>query len=313
MKFSSLAESDLAVSLPEIEQLFEPFVVRHLHRNDPAWVNEIRRRKRKIYKKYIKRRCLAWLPSTQRTEHTVMAEYSKAWQESEYIKYRLNGHPPRVSPWEWQDKQVFASDVGATRFRQLLIIRLIERLQPRTILEVGCGNGINLILLAGYFPAIEFTGIELTEQGYRAARAFQHKPRLPDAMQDYAPLPLKDAEAFRRIKFMQGNAAELPFADNSFDLVTTVLALEQMERIRHRALSEISRVSAKYLLNIEPFKDVNSAVWPRRNVMQRNYFRGAINDMTRYGMTPTLAFDDFPQEAFLKVCALLSEKSQTTP
>ena len=47
---------------------------------------------------------------------------------------------------------MFASDVGATRFRQLLLIRLIERVRPRSVLEVGCGNGINLILLGWPLP-----------------------------------------------------------------------------------------------------------------------------------------------------------------
>jgi SAM-dependent methyltransferase len=309
MKSISFAQNNLLVTSSEIEVLFEPFVIRRLRANVPAWLDEIGRRQRKIYKRYIKRRWLGWLPSTQRTEHTVVVEYSKAWQESEYEKYRLNGQPPRVSPWEWQDQKMFASDVGATRFRQLLIIRLIERLRPRRILEVGCGNGINLILLAGYFPEIEFTGIELTEQGHRAARTFQQKPRLPAEMEQFAPLPLKDPHAFRRINFLQGNAAELPFADNSYDLVMSILALEQMERIRQQALSEISRVTANYLLNIEPFKDVNKALWPRRNVIQRNYFRGAIDDMNRYGVKPVMAINDFPQEAFLRVCALLSEKT----
>jgi hypothetical protein len=90
--------------------------------------------------------------------------------------------------------------------------------------------------------------------------------------------------------------------------VITVLALEQMERVRPRALAEIARVSARHSLMIEPFQDVNQALWPRLNVMRRDYFRGRIDDLPRYGLEPVLALGDFPQEAFLKTCAVLAEK-----
>ena len=203
---------------------------------------------------------------------------------------------------------MFASDVGGTRFRQLLLIRIIERVRPRSVLEVGCGNGINLILLAGRFPAIRFAGVELTEAGHRAARALQEQGVLPAGMADYAPLPLADPTAFRRIDFRQGNATRLPFEDGAFDLVITVLALEQMERVRAQALAEIARVTARHSLMIEPFRDVNQAFWPRLNVLRRDYFRGRIDDLARYGLVPVLALGDFPQEAFLKTCAVLAEK-----
>ena len=127
-------------------------------------------------------------------------------------------------------------------------------------------------------------------------------------MQEYAPLELADARAFCRIHFIQGSAADLPFEDASFELVTTILALEQMERIRDQALREITRVAARHLFNIEPFRDLNDQGGARRDVIQRNYFRGRIDDLLRYGLRPRLALKEFPQEAFLKAGAVLSRK-----
>jgi SAM-dependent methyltransferase len=306
--FTSLNNSGLDITRGQVFELFQPFVAQSFEASDAPWRAELRRRESRIRRKYLKRIVLGWLPSTQRNERTVIDEYAKAWQPSEYEKYNLERPLARVSPWEWGDRKLFASDVGATRFRQLILIRVIEQLRPRSVLEVGCGNGINLILLACRFPDIEFTGVELTEQGHQAALEFQKQAELPRPMQDYAPLELADTSAFRRIRFIQGSAAELPFKDNSFDLVATILALEQMERIRDRALREITRVSARHLFNIEPFRDLNDEGGPKRNVIQRNYFRGRIDDLNRYGFSPTLALQDFPQEAFLKAGAVLSKK-----
>jgi ubiquinone/menaquinone biosynthesis C-methylase UbiE len=203
---------------------------------------------------------------------------------------------------------MFASDVGATRVRQLLLIRVIQKLRPRSVLEVGCGNGINLLLLACRFPDIEFAGVELTQAGHQAATSFQRRATLPDALRRYAPEALPDASAFRRVRFIQGNAAALPFPDASVDLVYTTVALEQMERIRHRALGEIARTTRSHALMVEPFAEGNRALWPRLNVLRRNYFRGCIADLPRYGLAPRVATDDFPQESFLKISAVLSEK-----
>ncbi|MGB5201968.1 MAG: class I SAM-dependent methyltransferase [Sedimenticolaceae bacterium] len=241
-------------------------------------------------------------------EAAVIAEYSKAWQESQYAAYTLSLPPTRISPWVWRDRRVFASDVGATRFRQLMLIKTIETVKPSNVLEVGCGNGINLLLLACRFPDIAFTGVELTKQGHIAAERFQQQATLPQQMVDYAPLPLVDDTAFRRIRFLQGTAADLPFEDSSFDMVQTILALEQMEQIRPDALSEIARVCRGTTLMIEPFRDANEQGWSRKNVGQRNYFQGRIADLPSYGLQPAMAINDFPQEAFLKVCALQSTK-----
>jgi ubiquinone/menaquinone biosynthesis C-methylase UbiE len=308
MQFTSLASSGLGLSPEEITTLFEPFIARRVAAGDPQWQAEMRERKRGILRRYLKRVLLPWSSRTRRDEREVIREYSRAWKPGEYENYRLGGELPRLSPWIYRGERMYASDIGGTRFRQAMLVRMIEHVKPRSVLEVGCGNGINLLLLAGRFPDVEFAGIELTREGNAAALEFQRHEVLPEAMQAYAPLPLKDPTAFRRIRFLRGNAAELPFADNEFDLVYSVLALEQMEQIRDRALAEFARVAGKHALMIEPFRDVNNTGWPRANVIRRNYFRGRIADLPAYGLKPVIITDDFPQEVFLRACAVLSEK-----
>ena len=288
--------------------MFDPFVERKVSADDPNWRRAIFKRKRKTLLKVLHR----WLPTHQRDEQNVVAEYSKVWRDMPYANYSLEQLPPSYSPWEWRGERMFASTFGATRVRQLFLIRVLELVRPRRVLEVGCGNGINLLLLAGRFPDVEFTGVELTEEGRAAAVALQELAELPDEMQAYAPEPLEDVSAFRRIRFLQGSAAQLPFPDGDFDLVFTVLSLEQMESIRRQALSEVARVARRHTLMIEPFADVNDSFWPRLNVARRDYFRGRIVDLPSYGLHPVVVTDDFPQESFLKVCVVLSEKRPPT-
>jgi SAM-dependent methyltransferase len=311
MQLSSLDDSNLGITRQEISALFAPFVASGQKASVSQWDQEVSLRKREFLRRSLKHALLGWLSKRRRSKSAIKAEYSQAWSGTEYAIYDVDAADAATvgyTPWLWHGEKMFAVDTGATRFRQLLFCRFIERVKPRSVLEVGCGNGMNLMPLACRFPEIEFTGVELTEAGNRAAKDFQQQAVLPQAMQEFAPLPLADPTAFRRINFLQGNAADLPFDDGEIDLVYSSLALEQMERIRHQALSEFARVAGRHTLMIEPFRDVNASFWPRLYVFRRNYFRGGIDELKNYGLEPILAVNDFPQEAFLKVCAVLSEK-----
>ena len=67
---------------------------------------------------------------------------------------------------------------------------------PRRILEVGTGTGSGAAIIHARFPDAELTGVDLSEEMIKRARA-----HLPDAT------------------FQVADAAALPFPDASFDLV----------------------------------------------------------------------------------------------
>ena len=100
----------------------------------------------------------------------------------------------------------------------------------------------------------------------------------------------------------------MPFSDGAFDLVLTALSVEQMERVRTKALSEIARVSGGHVLNLEPFLEVNASGLRRLNAMSRDYFRGSIGELRNFGLEPLWATADFPQEVFLSAALVLSRK-----
>ena len=305
MKISTLETSGLGISAEELWAAISPFVLQREVGLDAPWRRELRARRRKLVRKVVRGLIRG---HHVRDADTVRREYDQAWSRLDVQSY-LPGHcTDEGVPWQWRSHRALVPEVGGARFRLLLVGRAIEQLHPANVLEVGCGNGINFLTLAGCLPEVRLTGIELTDAGHRAALAFQAQPALPQVLLDYAPLPVVDPDAFRNVSFVQGSAAELPFADGAFDLVITVLAVEQMERIRAKALAEIARVARRHVLMIEPFRDVNRNLWSRLNVYRRDYFRGSIDELGRYGLKPILALDDFPQETFLKACMVVAQK-----
>lgn len=306
MRISSWNDLGLARMDDEIAGAFMPLVHREAARGDRDWSEHIWKRRRRMLRWFAKRQ-LGRVPKSERDVAAIRGEYETVWDRG-FERYQL--HPDvHAKPWIWRHRRYWANSVGATRFRQAILSRIVERVRPKRVLEVGCGNGVNLMLLACRFPEIEFTGLELTSAGHEAALDFQRRnPVLPEPMQAFAPLPLADPGAFHRIRFVQGSAAELPFPDAAFDLTMTVLALEQMERIRDQALSEIARVSAGHAFLLEPFREFNSSGWLLFNRIKRDYFAGRIGDLPRYGLQPEFAVNDYPQEAFLRTCAVLCRK-----
>lgn len=76
------------------------------------------------------------------------------------------------------------------RERAIAALRLGD---ARAILEIGCGTGCNLKVMAETHPALRLTGIDISEQMLKSARAKVARARLDD-----------------RITLMQGDAAALP-------------------------------------------------------------------------------------------------------
>jgi SAM-dependent methyltransferase len=207
---------------------------------------------------------------------------------------------------------MFATSAAGSRARLLVLMRAIHRFGPRSVLEVGCGNGSNLLTLACRFPAVRFAGVELTAGGCAVARAVQAEAELPAVLQRFAPEPIADPRAHRAVDFRVGSAAALPFADGAFDLVYSALALEQMEQVRPQALAEMARVAARHTLMLEPFWDCNDRGLRRDYLLARDHFRGRIDDLPAYGLDPILVTDDLPGEIWLQPCLVVCRKRGAT-
>ena len=92
---------------------------------------------------------------------------------------------------------------------------------PKNILDYGCGQGDLIPLLSEKFPDAQITGIEVSKNGVEAAK-----------------------QLFPEYKFLLYDGENIPFPDNSFDLVFSSHVLDAVWNLE-KAFAEISRVLKK--------------------------------------------------------------------
>jgi len=126
--------------------------------------------------------------------------------------------------WFVGRRAIVAELAGAALVRQ-------GRQRADALLDIGCGTGANLPLLKELVDANgQLVGADFSPLALRYARQQLGNGSLG-----------VDGAASPRLSLLQADAARLPFADNSFDLVTALDVLEHVEN-DSAALSEITRV-----------------------------------------------------------------------
>lgn len=305
----TLEASPLGLDAAAVERALAPFLIRRMPVADPEWRRRLRELRRQTLRQSARSAVRKLLTRRRRDQAAVKAEYDKGWPgQPVHLRYDAKAVAGRGSPWVWRDHGYLISGKGGARVRLLYLMRTLAWLKPASVLEVGFGNGINLMLLSARFPDIRFAGVELSRGGFEEARRIQQAGSLPEVIRAFAPEPLADLAAFGRVELRQGTAAALPFADGCFDLVYTSLALEQMEAIRPTALAELARVARRHVVMLEPFREFNRALVPALYVWSREYFRGAVAELAGYGLTPALCLPDMPAEVWLRPALVVCEK-----
>lgn len=180
-------------------------------------------------------------------------------------------------------------------------------LAPRSVCEVGFGTGKNLFYLAPRFPNIAFSGYELTQSGLDIALQIQRGAALPPNLARWiGRSDTASLEALRRIKFERGNAAELPASDKSFDMSITILALEQMSDILPKALSEIRRITRRYVVFLEPFRDAND-LYGYMLLWSSGYFHASKKEVEAAGFRPIAMVTNLPNKLTFCSAMLVAE------
>jgi demethylmenaquinone methyltransferase/2-methoxy-6-polyprenyl-1,4-benzoquinol methylase len=102
--------------------------------------------------------------------------------------------------------------------------KAVAKKQPRTILDLATGTADLAIAVARQNPQARLIGMDISEK-----------------MLDIGKEKVKQRNLENQIELRLGDAAALPFGDNSFDAVTVAFGVRNFEDL-DKGLSEISRV-----------------------------------------------------------------------
>ena len=128
---------------------------------------------------------------------------------------------------------------------------LFARIAPRSILDVGCGEGVLTCQWAGRLDGGRIVGIDLDDPKLRAEWDKRRRPNL---------------------EYRAEEATSLSFADDEFDVATAIEVLEHVPE-PEATLSEMARVAERYLLVSVP----REPIWRMLNMARGAYLRDLGN------------------------------------
>jgi 2-polyprenyl-3-methyl-5-hydroxy-6-metoxy-1,4-benzoquinol methylase len=123
---------------------------------------------------------------------------------------------------------------------------LFEAAAPGSLLDVGCGEGVLVHRWAQRMGEGRVVGVDLEEESIQAGWAQRQAPNL-----EYRVL----------------EAAQLPFADDEFDLASAIEVLEHLPE-PERTLAEMARCARRHLLVSVP----REPLWRMLNVARGAYW-----------------------------------------
>jgi ubiquinone/menaquinone biosynthesis C-methylase UbiE len=308
-KINERSLSALAYPREEMESHLACYVSRRMPLTSPEWHSLVTREvsARMITARYWRNRILGWTSSRQFHQQAVEDTYDNIWADIDFANFVDPNK--QLMLHEWDREGLVMNSAATHKLHQILMTKVLRALATKSVLEVGSGTGINLVVLASQCPGTRFQGIELTKKGVELSRSLIAAPKLPAPLRSFMAEPPTAPGGFHDVIVTRGSAEKLPYADASFDLVMTRLALEQMESIREDALSEIARVARSYVLMIESFREMNDKGIRRKYAIANNYFRGRLSDLPRHGLEPVFVYSDWPHKITLKPVFVLAKKA----
>ena len=128
---------------------------------------------------------------------------------------------------------------------------LWERADPRSVLDVGCGEGVLTAEWAERLDERRIVGIDLDDEKLRAEWARRRRPNL---------------------EYRCEEATQLSFADDEFDMVAAIEVLEHLPD-PEATLAEMARVAERRLLVSVP----REPLWRGLNMARGAYWRSLGN------------------------------------
>ncbi|HEY7933744.1 MAG TPA: class I SAM-dependent methyltransferase [Solirubrobacteraceae bacterium] len=152
---------------------------------------------------------------------------------------------------------------------QRTLDELMSRAEPRSLLDVGCGEGVLVHRWALELPRARVVGIDLEEESIQAGWAERQAPNL-----EYRTMA----------------AENLPFAAGEFDLASAIEVLEHVPNPQ-RTLDEMARCAERHLLVSVP----REPLWRGLNMARGAYLAqlgntpGHLNHWSKRSFTRLLS------------------------
>ncbi|MDC0391198.1 class I SAM-dependent methyltransferase [Candidatus Pelagibacter ubique] len=290
------------IEIKEIEQILD------------YYKNRIKQNKFKLILIYIKdyyRKFKNYIFSIlrffQRTQEFTKVRYNRIWNKTDLKIFYDPENTNNCSIHSYKDSFFLSSNALSTRIHQYLVINKINELKPNSVLEVGCGQGFQLLLLSRLYPEINFFGIDQSDEGIMFAKKFAQKKIIEEELTKPLKYNFNNSET-QNINYSIQDAKKLEFESNSIDLIFTNLALEQMDNIKFEVLSEIKRVSSKYIVLIEPFKDLNNSGIKYLHHSSKQYFNLKYNELVDENYAIVDYQKNFPSQISLNYGLLVLKK-----
>ena len=195
----------------------------------------------------------------------------------------------------WETKDIFRTDLPFTKFdkpigeltpfesRKAGIVSIlaekIQRTNVSSVLEVGSGTGLNLLLLAPVFPHVTFTGLEPSESGVKISNKLVKAPP-PEFEEAHKTGEIRNIEIIRG--FILDIEAVERLTNYKFDLVYTSAVLEQLHNYVDIAFENIFKLTSKYFLFFEEWLEANHLIQNYLTLIRSDYFRLSWNYLHRY-------------------------------
>ena len=218
-----------------------------------------------------------------RTDGVIRDEYEKSWKNSQISLAHVN--TLKKKRFLLQDQPVVSSPM---QYIQAYIGRIHQEIaNSKSVLELGSGNGLNLLLLAILNPQIKLLrGVELTRSGVQMAEQLAASPPIKELGQITG---LPDDMIIRTLKgrdfqFLVGDMRALPFEAETFDCVFSRQAIEQMPRDYPQVFDEAFRVvkSGGVGIFLEEFRESQN-IFNLMYLRMHDYFRSSYGVVEKAG------------------------------
>ena len=153
-----------------------------------------------------------------------------------------NEYTDQISDWVNYKSSATSLGVKENKFEYLTneekcgaYLNLIsqEIKEYRTVLDAGCGGGVNINVLKERYPEKSIVGFDVLEPRVRSAREIAKQ---------------KETD----IRFFRGDIRKIGLKDKSVEATYTSLVLEQLPAHTLEALNELIRVTRHKIIVIEP-------------------------------------------------------------